>query len=175
MADDVLAVLELCAIRRAALVGWSDGACTSLLLADAHPDRVAGVFFFACNMDPSGTLPFVFTPVIGRCLERNRRDYAELSPTPRDFDTVFEAVGLMQRTQPDYSAADLARIGVPVTVALGEGDEFIGPGHADDLARTIPGAERVTLPGVSHFAHLQRPEVFNGAVLAFLAKVLPAG
>ena len=40
------------------------------------------------------------------------------------------------------------------------------------LARSIPNAEFVYLPGVSHFAPLQRPELFNGAVLAFLRKVL---
>ena len=27
------------------------------------PERVAGVFFFACNMDPSGTKDIQFTPV----------------------------------------------------------------------------------------------------------------
>jgi len=38
------------------------------------------------------------------------------------------------------------------------------------LARTIPNAEFVHLIGVSHYAPLQRPELFNNAVLAFLEK-----
>jgi pimeloyl-ACP methyl ester carboxylesterase len=58
-------------------------------------------------------------------------------------------------------------------VALGEGDEFIKPEHADYLARSIAKARRVTLPGVTHFAPVQRPAVFNEAVLEFLA-ALPA-
>jgi hypothetical protein len=33
--------------------------------------------------------------------------------------------------------------------------------HAEYLARTIPGADLILLPGVSHFAPLQRPERFN--------------
>jgi len=33
-------------------------------------------------------------------------------------------------------------------------------------------AEFIELPGVSHFASLQRPEQFNTAMLAFLGKVL---
>jgi len=54
MASDVLAVMDALGIEKAGLVGWSDGACTALILASKAPTRVAGVFFFACNMDPSG-------------------------------------------------------------------------------------------------------------------------
>jgi pimeloyl-ACP methyl ester carboxylesterase len=37
MAADVLAVMDHLEIDKAALVGWSDGACTALILADKHP------------------------------------------------------------------------------------------------------------------------------------------
>lgn len=80
----------------------------------------------------------------------------------------------MQRTQPNYSAADLAGIAVPVTVAQAEFDEFIKPEHAAYLARTMPGAELVSLKGVSHFAPVQRPDAFNVVVLAFLDRLNPA-
>jgi pimeloyl-ACP methyl ester carboxylesterase len=79
----------------------------------------------------------------------------------------------MQRTQPNYSASDLAQIGVPVVIVHSEHDEFIKREHAEYLAQSIPQAEFVYLPGVSHFAPLQRPEQFNTALLAFLGKVLP--
>jgi pimeloyl-ACP methyl ester carboxylesterase/dihydrofolate reductase len=171
MATDVSAVMDELQVERASLVGWSDGACTALILADKAPERAAGVFFFGCNMDPSGTKEFVFTPVIGRCLNRHKLDYARLSPTPDQFDSFFEAVGLMQRTQPNYTAQDLAQIHVPVTIAYSERDEFIKREHAEYLARSIPGAEFVLLPGVSHFAPLQWPDLFNRAILDFLKKV----
>ena len=101
------------------------------------------------------------------------KDYAQLSATPDQFDEFSEAVGLMQRTQPNYSADDLAQISVPVAIVQSEHDEFIKREHAEYLARSIPNAEFVYLPGVSHFAPLQRPEQFNSAMLAFLGKVLP--
>jgi pimeloyl-ACP methyl ester carboxylesterase len=154
-------------------VGWSDGACTALILASQSPARAAGVFFYACNMDPSGTKEFVFTPVIGRCLNRHKKDYAQLSATPDKFDEFSDAVGLMQRTQPNYSAHDLAQISVPVTIVHSEHDEFIKREHAVYLARSIPNAKLVDLQGVSHFAPLQRPNQFNAALLAFLGEVLP--
>jgi len=78
MASDVLAVLDSLEIERVGLVGWSDGACTSLILAAKVPARVAG--------------------------------YALLSATPDQFNEFFEAVSLMQRTQPNYSVHDLNQI-----------------------------------------------------------------
>lgn len=175
LAADVLAVLDTLELDRAALVGWSDGACIALVLAALAPARVAGVFFFGCNMDPSGTKEFVPNPVIDRCFRRHAGDYARLSATPDDFKAFAAAVSLMQRTQPNYTAHDLADIRVPVMIAQSEHDEFIEREHAEYLARSIPGAELVILPGVTHFAPLQRPEEFNAAVLAFLRGALGGG
>ncbi|WP_175843625.1 alpha/beta fold hydrolase [Burkholderia contaminans] len=171
MASDVLTVLDALHVDRARFVGWSDGACIALVLADRAPERAAGVFFFACNMDPGGTKEIVPSPLLDRCFARHRKDYAALSATPDQFDAFVAAVSEMMRTQPDYRAQDLAAIAVPVTVVLGEHDEFIRPEHAAYLARTIPGATLTTLPGVSHFAPLQRPGRFNAAMLAFLERL----
>jgi len=172
MASDVLAVMDALPLDKAAIVGWSDGACTGLVLATQAPARVAGVFFFACNMDPSGTKPFKLTPTIERCSSRHTKDYADLSATPDRFKEFSDAVGHMQRTQPNYTRRDLADIHVPVAIVQSEHDEFIRPEHAEYLARNISHAELVVLPGVSHFAPLQRPSQFNAAVEAFLVRVL---
>jgi pimeloyl-ACP methyl ester carboxylesterase len=164
--------MDALGLEQAALVGWSDGACTALVLVAQSPSRVLGVFFFACNMDPSGVKKFEPTPTLDRCFARHRKDYAELSQTPERFDRFVEDVSLMQRTQPNYSAQDLASISVPVLVVQSEHDEFIKREHAEYLSKTIPGAELVILNGVSHFAPLQRPELFNATVLKFAGKVL---
>lgn len=171
MASDVLEVMGALKIEKAALVGWSDGACTALVLADQQPERAAGVFFFACNMDPSGTKELEFTPTLQRCFSRHVKDYAQLSATPDQFEAFSNAVSQMQSTQPNYTAEDLARIRVPVTIAQSEFDEFIKQEHAEYLARTIPGAQFVLLRGVSHFAPLQRPALFNQAIFDFLERV----
>jgi len=173
MASDVLAMMDGLGLERAAVVGWSDGACTALILGMRIPGRIAGVFFFGCNMDPSGTKEVEFSPILRRCLGRHATDYALLSATPDQFDAFCDAVGLMMKTQPNYSADDLAGVRVPVAVVQSEHDEFIKREHAEYLAKSIPGAALTILPGVSHFAPLQRPEEFNNALLAFLSKVLP--
>src|SRR5262249_9251128 len=174
MASDVSAVMEALHLERVVLVGWSDGACTALILAAKAPARVAGVFFFACKMDPSGAKQIAeITPILRRCISRHAQDYKRLSATPDQFAEFSAAVRLMQRTQPNYSANDLAEISVPVAIVQSAQDEFIKREHAEYLARSIPRAEFVNLDSVSHFAPLQRPEHFNMAMLVFLGKVLP--
>ncbi|WP_322419183.1 alpha/beta fold hydrolase [Mesorhizobium huakuii] len=171
MASDVLAVMDRLHLKKAAVVGWSDGACVALILGMKAADRVGGVFFFGCNMDPSGTREFEPSPVIDRCFSRHARDYVELSATPDQFDAFVKAVGLMMKTEPNYTAADLARTRVPVAIVQSEHDEFIRHEHASYLASSIPGSELIALSGVSHFAPLQRPGRFNGALLAFLERI----
>ncbi len=174
-AEDLVAVLDHLGVARVAIVGWSDGACTGLAMARACPERVAGVFYFACSVDATGALPFEMTDVIGNCVTRHQKDYAALSPTPDGFEAMSQALQVMQSTLPDYGRDDLQAIRVPVTVAQAERDEFIRPEHARYIAASIPGARFVNLPGVSHFAPVQRPALFNGAVLDFLSGLKVAG
>jgi pimeloyl-ACP methyl ester carboxylesterase len=171
MASDLLAVMDALHLDRAILIGWSDGACTAMVFSAKYAARVAGVFFFACNMDPSGVKPFDSTPALNRCFARHAADYQQLSATPDQFRKFVEDLGLMQRTQPNYSTEDLRSIKTPVKIVQSEHDEFIRREHAEYLARTIPDASFLLLEGVSHFAPLQKPERFNAAVLAFIEQI----
>lgn len=172
LASDAQAVIRALRLGKVALVGWSDGACTALVLAAKSPETVAGVFYFACNMDPSGVRENIeYGPMLERCLARHVKDYEALSESPDRFKGFSEAVSLMQKAQPDYSASDLASIAVPTVIAQAEFDEFIKPEHAQYLSQAIPGAKLVLLKGVSHFAPLQRPDLFNHALFEFLSGI----
>jgi pimeloyl-ACP methyl ester carboxylesterase len=172
MAADVLAVMDQLDIQTAAFIGWSDGAVIALTIAMKAPEHVSGVFFFACNVDANGAKKIAeLSPILQRCLGRHAMDYAQLSATPDDFTAFHQALSVMMTTQPNYTATDLEQVRVPVTIVHSEHDEFITREHADYLASTIPHAEYVHLTGVSHFAPLQRPALFNAAMLAFLRKL----
>jgi pimeloyl-ACP methyl ester carboxylesterase len=174
MATDVVAVMDALQLEKVSLVGWSDGATIALILAMKVLGRVSGVYYFACDMDPNGVKEISWpNPILEKCLGRHAEDYAQLSATPDQFKTFFEAVNLMMRTQPNYSVDDFAQIKLPVAVAHSEHDEFIKREHSVNLAQSIPNSEFIDLPGVSHFAPLQRPEQFNKAMLAFLGTTRP--
>ena len=169
MASDVVAVMDHLGVRKAAVVGWSDGAIIGLVMAIHDPARLTCVFAFAANMDPSGVKPDTESnPTFARFERRAAGDYAASSPTPHDFPAFQKAVETMWQTEPNYSAAQLAKIATPVAIVDGDHDEAIKPEHTRYLARSIPGAKLIFLPGVSHFAMLQNPALFNAAMLGFL-------
>jgi len=170
MASDVLAVMDAIDLERAAIVGWSDGAIIGLILAMKNAARVLRVFAFAGPMDLSGNKSISPSdePILARIIGRHAADYARLSATPAEFKAFSGAISSLMAREPNYRPADLAQIRVPSAIVDGEHDEFIRREHLEYVARTIPGATLVILPGVSHFAPLQRPSVFNAAMLAFV-------
>lgn len=65
----------------------------------------------------------------------------------------------------------LHQIAVPTLVITGDADLLVPPGNSDILAREIPGARLVKVPGGSHGFNFETPDVFNREVLGFLASV----
>jgi pimeloyl-ACP methyl ester carboxylesterase len=71
-----------------------------------------------------------------------------------------------------HKATDrLGKIAAPTLVITGDADRLIPPANSDVLAGSIPGAKLVKIPGGSHGFNFETPEVFNRAVLDFLASV----
>ena len=174
MASDVVAVMDALKVDKTAVVGWSDGAIISLVMAMKDPERLTRVFAFAANMDPSGNLPNVdVNPNFSRFEAQAAKDYARLSATPAEYDAFSKAITRMWDTEPNYKAADLAAIHVPVAIVDGDHDEAIKREHTEYLASSIPGAKLIILPGLSHFAMLQDPAAFNAAMIGFLAGRAP--
>lgn len=167
-AEDVVCLMDHLGLKRATLVGWSDGACTALELARTRPERVSGVVFFACNVDPSGTLEFRMSETIRNCLTRHRLDFENLSPTLERFEDLQPKLDPMQRNEPNYTLEDLRNIFVPVVVLQGTQDEFIKLEHARTLARSLGSARLELLDGLGHFAPIQDPDTFNDAMLRSL-------
>jgi pimeloyl-ACP methyl ester carboxylesterase len=72
----------------------------------------------------------------------------------------------------NHKATDrLGKITAPTLVITGDADRLIPPANSDILAKGIPGAKLVKIPGGSHGFNFETPEVFNRAVLEFLAGV----
>ena len=123
-------------LDEAAVVGWSDGACTALILRDAGARARRGRLLLRLQHGPQRHEGVRRSnPMLDRCFGRHAKDYARLSATPDDFREFVAAVGQMMETQPNYSAGDLAEIRVPVAIVQSEHDEFIKREHAEYLGR----------------------------------------
>jgi pimeloyl-ACP methyl ester carboxylesterase len=172
MASDVLALMDNLHIRKAAVVGWSDGAIIGLDIAIHHPDRLTGLFAFAANSDPSGVKDVNASPVFTAFIARASKEYAALSPTPHEYQAFLAQITKMWATQP-YFDSQLAGIHVPTVIADADHDEAIKRENTLFMADHIPNASLLLLPGVSHFAFIQDPDQFTFAIAHFLAR-LPA-
>jgi pimeloyl-ACP methyl ester carboxylesterase len=172
MEGDVLAVMDALGIEKTAIVGWSDGANTGLVMAMRHPKRLGKLYAFGANMNLQAIKPDAFSaPILGQVVKRLALDYQRLSPTPKEFRTLHEAVEAMQNVKSNYSTDQLQSINGPdVMIADGDRDEFIKPDHPAYLSAAIPGSQLTILKDAGHFAPWQRVDTFNNSMIGFLGK-----
>ena len=65
----------------------------------------------------------------------------------------------------------LGEIRVPTLVIIGENDLSVPVSRARAMADRIPGAAFHVVPGAPHMAPLERPDLFNPPLLAFLGNI----
>ncbi len=169
MASDVTALMDYLKIKKAALVGWSDGAIIGLDIAMRHPERLTKLFAFAANSDPSAVKDVEHDPVFSAFIERARKEYEKLSPTPTEYDAFLAQITKMWETQPHWTADDLHGIKVPTWIVDADHDEAIKRDNTLFMADNIPDSGLLIQPNVSHFSFIQDPVQFNADVKHFLA------
>jgi pimeloyl-ACP methyl ester carboxylesterase len=66
------------------------------------------------------------------------------------------------------SRPDLAAIGCPTLVLVGEQDGLTPPERAAEIANGIPGSRLVTIPDCGHMSSAEQPQKVTAALLEFL-------
>lgn len=161
-AEDLRAFMDERRIRRAHILGFSDGANIALAFAMKYPERVNRLVLNGGNLRPRGVKLFVQLPVVlGYWLAKG------ISVFDKKAVPKAELLGLMV-TQPSLRAADLAGFKVPTLVVAGKND-MIRDSHTRAIHRAIAGSRLAILPG-DHFVAHGNPEAFNAAVLEFLSE-----
>jgi len=86
--------------------------------------------------------------------------------------STLTAWPLMLRAAGEHSAEGfLADIKVPTLVIAGERDTLTPPFLSEAMASQIPGAELFVVPGGTHVAPIEQPEVVEARVAAFWKRV----
>jgi magnesium chelatase accessory protein len=75
----------------------------------------------------------------------------------RDPKHAAAALGMMAAWDLGPLLRDLPRLAPALLLVVGGNDRTVPPADAQRLARLIPGAQVVTLPGLGHLAHEERP------------------
>jgi pimeloyl-ACP methyl ester carboxylesterase len=169
MAADVIAVLDKLAIKRASVVGWSDGGEVALKLGIGFADRVERLFVFGANYDANGsksrsTPSTTFAAYSVKC----RSDYARLAKSGVPYHGLVDALLPLWRGPTGITKDQLRSIKAPVMMADGDHDEVIMLDQIEEMAKLIPNAQLKVFQDASHFALWQDPENFNAAMVEFL-------
>ncbi|MGI4870403.1 MAG: alpha/beta fold hydrolase [Janthinobacterium lividum] len=154
-AADVLALLDALHLPAVRIVGWSDGGNTGLSLALHYPGRVQALVTMGANL-------FADTTAIDGQLLRYVQQARHHGPERN------RRLNALMADYPQLSPAGLAAIAAPTLVLAGEKD-VIKEAHTRLIAASIPKAQLVILPGLTHYAPQENPALFNKTVLDFLA------
>ncbi|MGO6926815.1 alpha/beta fold hydrolase [Rhizobium ruizarguesonis] len=165
MTSDYVALLDYLKIDKVTLVGWSDGGIIGIDMAMKHPEKLMRVIAHAANVTTDGLKPDVMSnKTFNDYINVAGEYYRKLSPTPNEYDAFVKQISRMWKTQPAWTAADLGKIAVPVTLAIGDHDEAVKLDHTEMMAKDIPGAKLVILKDASHFAMLQDPAGYDAMI-----------
>lgn len=149
MAGDVAGFIRQQGLEKPALVGFSDGGVVALLVALRWPDLPGRLVVAGANMTPTG----IKQPWRTLMRVQNR-----ISPDPK--------LELML-TQPHLAGWQLTGITAPTLVLAGEKD-LIDEGQTRRIARSIPGAKLLILPGETHSSYVVHSDKLYPAMANFL-------
>jgi len=170
MAEDARRLLDHLGLDQADIMGYSMGARIAAFLCINHPSRVNRAIF-------GGLASRMITGVPGSDLIAAGLEAPSLAhvtdPEARSFRIFAEQTksdlkalaACMRASRVKVTAADLARITVPVLVVAGEKDDIAG--DVETLVSAIAGAKGLTLSGRSHMNAVGAKD-YKQAVLDFL-------
>jgi pimeloyl-ACP methyl ester carboxylesterase len=198
LADDAVALLDALHVSRPVVVcGLSMGGYVAQHIAARHPDRVAalvlvdtklegdtpearaaradlaakvgrvGQSILADAMVPRLLAPFTADDRGGRrAIEESLRSIIVSQPVPT-IQAALAALG----DRPDMTEA-MRRVRVPTLLVVGADDQITPPSCLETAEQIIPRSRLLIVPGAGHMTPLETPDVFNSALLEFLAEAL---
>ena len=171
MADDVAALMDHLKIERADVMGYSMGARITSYLALNHAARVrSGVLGgLGIHLVDGVGLPMSIATALEAAsladvtdpMGRTFRAFADQTKSDRRA-----LAACIRGSRQTLTREEVAKIGIPVLVAVGTKDPVAGSAH--ELAALIPGAQALDIPDRDHMLAVG-DKVYKAGVLEFLA------
>jgi pimeloyl-ACP methyl ester carboxylesterase len=179
-ADDVAALLKHLKIEQADIFGFSNGASVGMQVAIRHPAAVRRLVFASSLTKKDGAQPQLWTLIqsadISNMPQPLKDAFLKVNPDPAKLKTMHDKDAERMRHFTDVPVADVRAIRAPTLILTGDRD-IVKPEHAIELARLIPNARLMIVPG-GHGDYLgeavmtqratREPELTAGFVEEFL-------
>lgn len=190
MGADAAAVLDDAGVESAHVLGFSLGGFIAQELALRYPGRVRSLILAgtACGgKEAVRAAPEVLVALEARGVRTPEEGFWMIAPynydpsTPRtlleedlavSLHTPLKREGYMAQLQAIVSWVGscnrLSSLGVPALIIHGESDRLVPPENGRILARIMPHAKLVMLPGAGHRFMTDQPVAAGEAILSFL-------
>ncbi|MEP2771586.1 MAG: alpha/beta hydrolase [Fulvivirga sp.] len=163
MSQDVIAFLDKTGIKRAHIIGWSDGGIIGLQVAMNQPERVKTLSIMGANLWNDNTS---LKNWVNQALNEELKTLSMTNSKNDQFR--IEMIELMLN-EPNIEPENLKQITCPVLVISGT-DDAIKIKHTELIASKIINSELVIFDGGTHNEPIKNPKRFNDTVLTFLGK-----
>jgi 3-oxoadipate enol-lactonase len=185
-AGDVYALLNQLQFGPAAVIGFSFGGMIAQVLALEWPDAVSALVVSACPATLTEHGRGIMRERAGLTARDGMRSVVDATMTrwfsksfrERGGDRAFRDRLLADRlegwTQAWRAMADLdtapslSSIRIPALCLAGEADVASPPAVVEAIARQIPGARFVVIPGAPHMLFVEQPRAVAAAITSFL-------
>lgn len=172
MAEDVQALLEHLKIARADVMGYSMGARITAFLALKDPERVRSAILGGLGIRlvdgvglPESIAVALEAPSLAEVTDTMGRMFRAFADQTKSDRRALAAC--IRGSRQVLSKEEVAQIKAPTLIAVGTADPIAGSPH--DLARLIPGARALDIPGRDHMLAVG-DKVYKAGVLEFLAQ-----
>ncbi|MDP4115185.1 MAG: alpha/beta hydrolase [Bacteroidota bacterium] len=164
MSDDEAALLDSLHIKKAYVIGWSDGGISALLLAIRYPNKVIKLVSSGANLRPDSTA------IIPAQWKKDNMVYEILqTDLIRTFaDKNKRKLFMLDFLQPNIPNTALYKIKCPSLIIGGDHD-IITIEHTALIYENIPRAYLWIVPDSGHRTMIEHKDEFNKRVDAFFS------
>lgn len=149
-ADDVAVLLAQLHIKKADIMGFSNGGTSALQLAIRHPEVVNKLVLASALYKRNGMVPGFFDGFEHVTLDNMppplKAAYLEANPDPKGLEKMFHRDATRMLHFKDIDDAVIKGIQAP-TLVINAYNDVVLPEHALQLARALPHGQLVVLPG----------------------------
>ena len=159
-AEDLKRFLDEQDIKKAIILGFSDGGNIALLFALKYQEYIEALIIDGANLYPSGLKIHVQLSI-----RAGLSAASAIAPRSKHFQKRKEMLRLMTN-EPNIKPAELGTIKVPTLVMAGSRD-IIKRSHTEEIFKNLPKAKLAIIDG-DHFIAIKKFKQFNEIVDKFL-------
>jgi pimeloyl-ACP methyl ester carboxylesterase len=156
------------------VLGFSEGAITSYILASAHPERVNRLIAISGSLGLYGqTMQSVEAePLTPEIMQKQVPDLVasrkKIMPKPELWEPLIRELDRMYSAPVYVKQAEIRAIQSPTLIMAGDHDYYNRADHMVDIYRLLPKGELALIPGCGHVVLACKADVVIGIAAAFL-------